>query len=49
MDVMTGKVPSPVGKADHYYVTAMPSPPGWAKKMTLVKRLGNHSFYSEQP
>jgi N-acetylmuramoyl-L-alanine amidase len=49
MDVMTGKVPSPVGKADHYYLTGMQNPPAWAKKMTLIKRLGSHSFYSELP
>lgn len=49
MDVMTGKVPSPIAGADHYHVSSMKNPPAWAKKMTLVKKLGSHSFFSELP
>jgi N-acetylmuramoyl-L-alanine amidase len=45
--VLTGREPSPIGAADHYYVTKMSRPPAWARKMTLVKRLGAHSFFVE--
>lgn len=47
--VLTGRVPSPVGTADHYYLTSMSKPPAWRKSMTLVKRLGSHTFLSEKP
>jgi N-acetylmuramoyl-L-alanine amidase len=47
--VLTGRVPSPVGKADHYFLTAMRRQPAWAAKMSFVKRLGSHSFFSEKP
>jgi N-acetylmuramoyl-L-alanine amidase len=47
--VLTGRVPSPVGKADHYFLTAMRRQPAWAAKMTFVKRLGSHSFFRELP
>jgi N-acetylmuramoyl-L-alanine amidase len=45
--VLTGRKPSPIGKADHYYLTSMRHPPAWASKMTLVKRIGAHSFFQE--
>jgi N-acetylmuramoyl-L-alanine amidase len=47
--VLTGRVPSPVGKADHYYLTTMRRQPAWAAKMAFVKRLGSHTFLSEKP
>jgi N-acetylmuramoyl-L-alanine amidase len=47
--VLTGRVPSPIGKADHYFLTSMSKPPAWRKSMTLVKRLGSHTFLSEKP
>jgi N-acetylmuramoyl-L-alanine amidase len=47
--VVTGRVPNPIGSADHYFLTSMRHAPGWAGKMTLVKRLGSHSFFSELP
>lgn len=47
--VLTGRVSSPVGSADHYFLTSMSKPPAWRKSMTLVKRLGSHTFMSEKP
>lgn len=47
--VLTGRVPSPVGAADHYFLTSMTKPPAWRKSMTLVGRLGSHTFFSEKP
>lgn len=47
--VLTGRVPSPISRADHYFVTNMKNPPSWARRMTLVKRIGAHSFFSEKP
>lgn len=45
--VLAGLVPSPIGDADHYHVTSMPSPPYWANRMKLVKKIGAHSFFRE--
>ncbi len=47
--VLTGRAPNPIGRADHYFLTNMRNPPAWAKRMTLVKRIGQHSFFSEHP
>jgi N-acetylmuramoyl-L-alanine amidase len=47
--VLTGRVKNPIGPADHYFLTKMRDPPAWARKMTLVKRIGGHSFFSERP
>lgn len=47
--VLTGRVANPIGSADHYFLTSMARPPAWRKSMTLVKRLGSHSFFSEKP
>lgn len=41
-DVIEGKVSDPTG-ADHYYNPSLASP-SWAKKMTQVKKIGNHLF-----
>jgi spore germination cell wall hydrolase CwlJ-like protein len=47
--VLTGRVASPIADADHYYLTSMAKPPAWAKKMTLIKKIGGHSFFRELP
>lgn len=47
--VVTGRAPNPIAQADHYFLTSMRHAPAWAPKMTLVKRLGSHSFFSELP
>lgn len=47
--VLSGRVASPVGRADHYFVSSMKNPPSWARRMTLIKRIGAHSFFSEKP
>ena len=32
--------------ADHYFADTI-KPPSWAKNMTLVEKIGHHSFYRE--
>jgi N-acetylmuramoyl-L-alanine amidase len=43
--VLGGMVPDPTEGADHYFVTKMPNPPEWRKKMRLQATIGAHSFY----
>lgn len=47
--VATGRAPNPIGRADHYFLKAMRHPPAWATKMTFVRQVGGHVFFSELP
>jgi N-acetylmuramoyl-L-alanine amidase len=47
--VLGGMVADPTKSSDHYFVTKMPSPPEWRKKMELQAIIGAHSFYRETP
>ncbi|HZI74429.1 MAG TPA: cell wall hydrolase [Gemmatimonadales bacterium] len=46
-DVLSGRVPDPVGGAQYYFVSNMKDPPNWRKAMQLKAKIGAHSFYWE--
>jgi spore germination cell wall hydrolase CwlJ-like protein len=39
----------PTNGALFYYSDSMTTPPSWAAKMTLLKKIGRHSFFTDKP
>lgn len=46
MDFVSGKSLPELENSDHYYATYIKKPK-WAKKMTLVTKIGQHAFYTQ--
>ncbi|QVW25377.1 cell wall hydrolase [Pseudomonas hormoni] len=47
--VIDGKVPDPTGGATHYYATAMPKAPIWARDAKQTLKIGGHIFFKDVP
>lgn len=47
--VIDGKVSDPTGGATHYYATAMPKAPIWAKDAKQTLKIGGHVFFKDVP
>lgn len=45
IDVLSGNVPSPVGKSTHYFATALDHQPAWALGKTPFIIIARHAFY----
>lgn len=47
--VIDGKMPDPTGSATHYYATAMPKAPIWARGAKQTLKIGGHIFFKDVP